>query len=253
MSYQSTKLIELGSCAFRQWSADPKYATSDLVRPTNRCYKLHGYQLKALFTFGCSSLDERNWAVDFGSLKPLKELLQQQFDHTTTIDKNDPCLEIFQHLHNLGACDLRIMDGVGIEKTAEFCFKAAQTFLKDLYGDRCWVDRVEVFEHEANSAIYSELIPISYSYSTSNTSNTVAAPAPVVQVQPENNTSVFEELNSEPMHISLNDLLPPLTIHPIETPPVQSAEKPKYGPVPNGVTTNGYSGLFDNISWGNSR
>lgn len=237
MSYQSTKLIELGSCAFRQW------------RATSHCSKLHGYQLLAKFYFAASSLDEKNWVVDFASLKTLKAELQNQFDHTLCLAKDDPLIEIFQHLHNMGGCDLRIMDDVGIEKTAEFCFNAASTWLKNNYGGRCWVEKVEVFEHEANSAIYSELKPITYSTSfTTPVPSTYTAPIEAVNVtltETQLDTSTQEE-------IKLIDLIPPTTVHPIETPPVQNENKSKAGPVPlhgNGVT-NGYSGLFDNISWG---
>lgn len=141
--FQSTKVIELGSCAFRQWSA------------TSHCKHVHGYQLKAKFWFGASSLDEKNWVVDFAGLKELKALLQHQFDHTLCIAANDPLLSLFQELHKQGGCDLRIMEGVGIEKTAEWCALAADEFIRKATNNRCWVDQVEVFEHELNSAIYS--------------------------------------------------------------------------------------------------
>jgi len=143
--YTSTKVIELGSCAFRQHGATHSH-----------CHLLHGYQLKAKFYFSASSLDSNNWIVDFGGLKELKTILNDQFDHTLCIAKNDPLLEEFRRLHNLGGCELRIMDGVGIEKTAEWCFNAAQAFLDKTYSGRCWVEKVEVFEHENNSAIYSK-------------------------------------------------------------------------------------------------
>ena len=61
MEYQSTKIIELGSCAFRQWRAD------------SHCKFIHGYRLVAKFWFECEKLDERNWVVDFGGLKELKQ------------------------------------------------------------------------------------------------------------------------------------------------------------------------------------
>ena len=64
---------------------------------------------------------------------------------------------IFKMLDGQGGCELRIMDGVGIEKTAEWCFNAAQLFLKsnEETHNRCWVSKVEVWEHEQNSAIYT--------------------------------------------------------------------------------------------------
>lgn len=140
----STKIIELGSCAFRQWGADHSH-----------CHFVHGYQLKAKFWFGCRELDNKNWAVDFGGLKELKAQLQDTFDHTLCVAANDPCLDLFKQLEQRDACKLRIFEnGVGIERAAEHCYSVASEFIKKQYGDRCWVDKVEVFEHENNSAIY---------------------------------------------------------------------------------------------------
>ena len=146
-SYTSTKIIELGSCAFRQWRAEGTH-----------CKFVHGYRLMAKFWFGCSSLDHRNWAVNFGGLKELKQILQKQFDHTLCIAADDPLIRYFEELDILKGCDLRIMEGVGIEKTAEWCFNAAQQFLQnnEETKDRCWVSKVEVREHEGNSALYEE-------------------------------------------------------------------------------------------------
>lgn len=65
----------------------------------------------------------------------------------------------FQSEASPNGCDLRIMQGgVGIEKTAEWCFKAAKRFLENNSETkgRCWVSKVEVWEHEQNSAIYTE-------------------------------------------------------------------------------------------------
>lgn len=142
MKYISTKVIELGSCAFRQWGANHSH-----------CQYVHGYQLKAKFWFGCSELDEKNWVVDFGGLKELKQLLNDQFDHTLCIAANDPHLELFKQLEQAGACVLRIMPkGVGIERTAEFCLTLADKYIRERYNNRCWVEKVEVWEHENNSA-----------------------------------------------------------------------------------------------------
>jgi 6-pyruvoyltetrahydropterin/6-carboxytetrahydropterin synthase len=113
---------------------------------------VHGYQLKAKFWFGASHLDEKNWVVDFAGLKELKAILQQQFDHTLCIASDDPLLPLFLQLHEQKGCDLRVMEGVGIEKTAEWCFNVANDYVKKMTNNRCWVESVEVFEHEANSA-----------------------------------------------------------------------------------------------------
>jgi 6-pyruvoyltetrahydropterin/6-carboxytetrahydropterin synthase len=170
--FQSTKVIELGSCAFRQWSAK------------SHCKNVHGYQLKAKFWFGASSLDEKNWVVDFAGLKELKTILQHQFDHTLCIAANDPLLPLFQELHNQGGCDLRVMEGVGIEKTAEWCALAADEFIRKSTNNRCWVDQVEVFEHELNSAIYS-------------TQQQLAADV-AQSAQPAERVTIVDQINSQP-------------------------------------------------------
>lgn len=145
-NFQSTKVIELGSCAFRQWRASHSH-----------CRFLHGYQLKAKLWFGGSSLDEKNWIVDFGGLKQLKEILQHQFDHTTCVAADDPELELFKTMERQGIIQLRIMaKGVGIERAAEFVWKTADEFVKQLTNNRCWCEKVEVFEHEDNSATYEK-------------------------------------------------------------------------------------------------
>lgn len=144
MSYVSTKIIELGSCAFRQWRADHSH-----------CHYIHGYQLKAKFWFGCNQLDNKNWAVDFGGLKDLKAKLHHVFDHTLCIAADDPCLDIFRELEKKDAVQLRVFEkGVGIERAAELCYNIASGVIKEKYNDRCWVEKVEVFEHEDNSVVY---------------------------------------------------------------------------------------------------
>jgi 6-pyruvoyltetrahydropterin/6-carboxytetrahydropterin synthase len=142
MHYYSTKIIELGSCAFRQ-----PYAQS-------HCKFLHGYRLTGKFTFGCASLDVNNWVVDFGGVKELKSILEQQFDHTTVVWSKDPQIELFKTLNERGVIDLRVMeDGVGIEKFAEYCFNVADKYVRNSTNNRCWVESVEVWEHEKNSGI----------------------------------------------------------------------------------------------------
>lgn len=141
--YISTKIITLGSTTFRQPLA------------TSHCKFLHGYNLYAKFWFKAKFLDENNWVVDFGALKQLKKRFQKQFDHTTIISRNDPLLNEFLKLNKVGGIDLRIMNkGIGIEKFAEYCYEQSNNYVKKITNERCWVLKVEVFEHEKNSAIY---------------------------------------------------------------------------------------------------
>lgn len=140
--FTSTKIIELGSCAFRQPQAE------------SHCRFLHGYRLTAKFWFSAKNLDQNNWVVDFGGLKGLKKLMQDQFDHTTCISRTDPKIDVFKKLNEAGVCDLRVMDGVGIEKFAEYCHIVANNYVDELTDGRCTCTKVEVFEHENNSAIF---------------------------------------------------------------------------------------------------
>ena len=128
------------SCAFRQWRAD------------SHCNLIHGYALQFEFTFGCDELDDRNWAVDFGGLKPLKEWLKFMFDHTYLLGSDDPEFETFQMLADKGLIDLRVVSAVGCERFAEQAFDEADKIVKELTDGRCWVQTTTVREHEHNSA-----------------------------------------------------------------------------------------------------
>jgi len=146
--YVSTKVIPLGSCAFRQPLAE------------SHCRFIHGYRLQAKFWFTCSSLDKNNWVVDFGALKGLKTILEETFYHKTVVSGTDPDMDMFKELEKRKMIELVIMtDGVGIEKFANFCFDKANEYLNVSTYGRCWVQKVEVWEHEGNSAIYEKTSP----------------------------------------------------------------------------------------------
>ena len=144
MSHTSSKLIELGSTAFRQPRAD------------SHCKYIHGYQLKAEINFACNELDDNNWVFDFGGLKDLKLIFKNQFDHTLVVAGDDPKLDILKALDEAGVAQLRVMDGgVGIERFAEWCFKTADIFVEEATEGRVWVESVTVYEHDDNFASYN--------------------------------------------------------------------------------------------------
>jgi len=147
MAFYSTKTYghNIGlSAVFRQPHADHSH-----------CRFLHGYSLGFKFTFGCKILDQKNWAVDFGGLKPLKKWLEEQFDHKVVIDSQDPHMEDFYELEKKGICEVVLLDGVGAEMFAKHAFEFADNLIKKQTQGRCWVHSVECSEHGANSAIYS--------------------------------------------------------------------------------------------------
>ena len=131
------------SAVFRQPNADHSH-----------CHLLHGYSLAFTFTFGCDELDNKNWAVDFGGLKPLKAWLEDSFDHKVAVDSADPEMETLKALEEKGLAELRIFDGVGAEKFAEHAFNFADKLIREATNNRCYVVKVECAEHGANSAIY---------------------------------------------------------------------------------------------------
>ena len=102
--------------------------------------------------FGSDGLDEKNWVVDFGGLKELKEWLKHMFDHTYLVAEDDPEMETVELLQQANLIDMRVVPAVGCERFAELTFDKASSIIESKYGDRCWVESVTVREHEANSA-----------------------------------------------------------------------------------------------------
>tara|TARA_R110001632_G_scaffold57441_3_gene140357 strand:+ start:167 stop:610 length:444 start_codon:yes stop_codon:yes gene_type:complete len=131
------------SAVFRQPNADHSH-----------CHLLHGYSLAFTFTFGCKSLDDKNWVVDFGGLKKLKSWLEDTFDHKVVLDRSDPKADVIYALEQHGLADIVTLDGVGAEKFAQHAYNFADNLVYEMSGGRCWCVRVEVAEHGANSAIY---------------------------------------------------------------------------------------------------
>ena len=147
MTYYSTKTYghNIGlACVFRQPNADHSH-----------CHLLHGYSLAFRFTFGCDQLDNKNWAVDFGSLKPLKKWLEDHFDHKTAVDINDPHLDKLKELEKHDLAEIVEFDGVGAEMFAKHAFDFADKLIREQTNNRCYVVEVECMEHGANSAIYT--------------------------------------------------------------------------------------------------
>lgn len=218
MRYESTKILELGSCAFRQWRASHSH-----------CKFIHGYRLVAKFWFACNELDDKNWVVDFGGLKGLKQILEKQFDHTLCVAKDDPLLEGFKTLHTAGGCDLRIMDGVGIERTAEWCLKAADQHVRSITNNRCWVTKVEVWEHEKNSAL-----------AIASSNNEQYAQEPSFQAPGSQVHEFLKDVEQE-SGVNLTTVLKNI--------PSGPSTNPKAAPLNNKITS-GFSNLFGGTSWG---
>lgn len=147
----STKTFDNYSVALRQHKAQHSH-----------CKLLHGYALEFKVWFASieneeeNQLDEMNWITDYGlfSRNGLKEWLNHMFDHTTLIEKDDPQLETFQYMEELGLCNLRIMDKMGAESLAKLVFDKFTDVFSKTEGGRVKIVRVECWENKNNSSIY---------------------------------------------------------------------------------------------------
>lgn len=145
--YISTKTFDNFSVALRQWRAGHSH-----------CQLLHGYAIKVKIWFSSENLDDMNWVVDFGGFKHmgLRQWLEDLLDHTTLIEKDDPYLDIFQGLEQMGLLKLKVMDKMGCESLSKIIFDKFNDTLSKQDGGRSEVIKVEVFENEKNSAIYEK-------------------------------------------------------------------------------------------------
>jgi 6-pyruvoyltetrahydropterin/6-carboxytetrahydropterin synthase len=207
MRYISTKIIPMGSTAFRQWRAD------------SHCKLIHGYRLQCKLWFTADQLDDKNWIYDFGGCREIKKLLEKQFDHTTVVAADDPELDTFKLMSDKGMIDLRIAEkGVGIERTAEWVYETTNKFVTEQTNNRVRVIKVEVWEHEGNSAIYEEYKDVI--------------------------NKTYDDVSED--HGDVPDVVDVVIGNNITTVP---SEKPKIPPLNSKVTT-GMSNLFGGTSWG---
>jgi len=151
--FQSTKLFDGYSTVFRQWKAE-----------TTHCKFLHGYAVSFRVWFE-GELDERNWVWDFGGMKRAKNTIEGKapkdyfawlLDHTMIIAEDDPFLESFKRMDEAGVVQLRILPATGCEKFAEYLYSVINEFIAVETDNRVRAVKIEVFEHERNSASYGE-------------------------------------------------------------------------------------------------
>ena len=145
-AFSCSKTFSGYPCCHRQW------------RHGGHCRFVHGYSRSFTLWFRANALDEHGFVVDFSSLGALEAQLAEQFDHTFLVNADDPLLEEWQRLHDLGALDLRVMDNVGMESSARLVWSWANTLLhnRDRGRSHCW--KVEARENEKNGACF-EAVP----------------------------------------------------------------------------------------------
>lgn len=144
--YRSTKTYrQIAPCAYRQWRAD------------SHCNQIHGYAFSFHFEFETDDLDARNWAFDYGGLRPLKDKLEDWFDHTLLVAQDDPMRDELLRLGQLGLAKITEVEKTGCEGLADFLYEYINTIFLPSCGkteaDRLWCCRVEVRETDSNMAM----------------------------------------------------------------------------------------------------
>lgn len=142
----STKTYrQIGPVAYRQWRAD------------SHCNLIHGYALSFHFEFEADDLDARNWVMDFGGLTPLKDKLEEWFDHTLLVAEDDPQKEMLLKLGEAGLAKITLVERTGCEGLADFLYEYINTILLPQFGveeaKRVWCCKVEVRETDSNMAM----------------------------------------------------------------------------------------------------
>jgi len=144
--YISTKTYKhLGPVAYRQWRAE------------SHCNLIHGYALTFHFEFEADTLDVRNWVMDYGGLRPLKEKLEEWFDHTLLVSDDDPQREELIALGKSGLAKITEVEKTGCEGLATWLYEYINTIFLPGYGTeeaaRIWCSKVEVRETDSNMAM----------------------------------------------------------------------------------------------------
>lgn len=144
-TFRSTKTYghEVGlSCCFRQHRATHSH-----------CSLLHGYAIAVHLEFASHDLDERNWVVDFGGLKDVKDFLVQTFDHTLLVAEDDPYLDEICQFGGLGLAKVIVLPAVGCEAFAAHIAEFVNNWLVTQgLQKRVTLTKCQVREHGANSA-----------------------------------------------------------------------------------------------------
>jgi 6-pyruvoyltetrahydropterin/6-carboxytetrahydropterin synthase len=83
-----------------------------------------------------------------------KDYFAYLLDHTTIVAEDDPYLPLFTQMDNEGLIQLRILPATGCERFAEYLYEIINEFLAKETEGRVKAIKVEVYEHERNSASY---------------------------------------------------------------------------------------------------
>lgn len=153
----STKKIGPISTSHRNW-----HAATNPNRDSRKCSWVHGYSRYIEFTF-IGELDRHQWVYDFGDCKFIKQWLDEKWDHKTLISSDDPELEFLKQCEERDLLKLTIIPadnpewGPGIEGSAKWVFDVINPLVLEKTKGRVAIAKIEIWEHEHNSASYSPI------------------------------------------------------------------------------------------------
>ncbi len=92
------------------------------------------------------------------TVKEIKDWFDEEWDHRVLLAYDDPLLNEFKYLADLGGIDINILPkkyGPGIEQSCKYVFDETTPIIKRLTSNRVWISKVKIFEHENNWAEYN--------------------------------------------------------------------------------------------------
>ncbi len=124
-----------------------------------------GGKCKSIYLLSLTDLDGRIIGVmgihyiekkhKIGGKSP-KDFFTYLLDHTTIVASDDPYLDKFVQMDKDGIIQLRVLPATGCERFAEYLYRQINRFLKEETKGRVRAIKVEVYEHDRNSASYME-------------------------------------------------------------------------------------------------
>ena len=152
-NFLSTKKFGPISTSHRNWAA-----ATNPNRDSVKCSWCHGYSRYVEFTFE-GTLDRHQWVYDFGDCKFIKAWLEENWDHKTLVSALDPELPFLMEADVRNVLKLTIIPakpgwGPGMEGSAKWIFDEINPQILAKTEGRVSIQKVQIWEHENNSAIY---------------------------------------------------------------------------------------------------
>lgn len=149
---QITKTYSNLKAAHRQW------------RHTGHCSKVHGENWTIELAIAAETLDSRGFVVDFSELRDVQTFLEENFDHTLLLDKDDPARHEFEEMDRRGLMKIVWLYSASAEGIANFVLENVSPMIAQKTKGRAALAQVRVYEDDKNSAavdqevIFAEIV-----------------------------------------------------------------------------------------------